>query len=191
MKEKNLWNKDHGEASNRLASYSQLSRRRQWQPTPVLLPGKSHGRRSLVGCHPWGHEESDMTEWIHFDFSLSCIGGGNGNPLLCSCLENPRDGGAWWAAVYGVAQSQTQLKRFSSSSKGIEIIESVLLSLWNYVRNQYQKIFENNAHIFKCNVTFINIFDLTIESLNKVRRLKKSRGWLPKRNHLNEKLISK
>ena len=68
------------------------SRRRQWHPTPVLLPGKSHGRRSLVGCSPWGLEESDTTERLHFHFSLSCIGGGNGNPLQCSCLENPRDG---------------------------------------------------------------------------------------------------
>ena len=67
----------------------------QWHPTPVLLPGKSHGRRSLVGCSPWGREESDMTERLHFQFSLSCIGKGNGNPLQCSCLENPRDGRAW------------------------------------------------------------------------------------------------
>ena len=90
--------------------------RRQWHPTPVLLPEKSHGRRSLVGCRPWGHEESDMTERLHFPFSLSCIGEGNGNPLQCSCLENLRDRGAWWAAVYGVAQSRTRLKRLSSSS---------------------------------------------------------------------------
>ena len=89
--------------------------RRQWQPTPVLLPGKSHGWRSLLGYSPWGQEESDLTERLHFHFSLSCIGEGNGNPLQCSCLENPRDGGAWWAAVYGVAQSQTQLQRLSSS----------------------------------------------------------------------------
>ena len=93
-----------------------LPRRRQWQLTPVLLPGKSHGRRSLVGCSPWGHEELDTTERLHFHLSLSCIGEGNGNPLQCSCLENPRDGGAWWAAVYGVAQSGTRLKRLSSSS---------------------------------------------------------------------------
>ena len=92
------------------------TRRRQWHPTPVLLPGKSHGQRSLVSCSPWGHEESDMTEWLHFHFSLSCIGGENGNPLQCSCLENPRDGGAWWAAVYGVTQSRTRLKWLSSSS---------------------------------------------------------------------------
>ena len=90
--------------------------RRQWHPTPVLLPGKSHGQRSLVGCSPWGREESDTTERLHFHFSLSCIGEGNGNPLQCSCLENPRDGVAWWAAVYGVAQSWTRLKRLSSSS---------------------------------------------------------------------------
>ena len=57
-----------------------------------------------------------MTEQLHFHFSLSCIGEGNGNPLQCSCLENPRDGGAWWAAISGVAQSQTRLKRLSSSS---------------------------------------------------------------------------
>ena len=86
------------------------------QPTPVLLPGKSHGQRSLVGCSPWGRSESDMTELLHFHFSLSRIGEGNGNPLRCSCLGNPRDGGAWWAAVYGVAQSWTRLKRLSSSS---------------------------------------------------------------------------
>ena len=93
-----------------------LSWRRWWHPTPVLLPGKSHGQRSLVGCSPWGREESDTTERLHFHFSLSCLEGGNGNPLQCSCLEDPRDGGAWWAAVYGVAQSQTRLKRLSSSS---------------------------------------------------------------------------
>ena len=90
--------------------------RRQWHPTPVLLPGKSHGQRSLEGCSPWGRWGSDMTEWLRFDFSLSCIGEGNGNPLQCSCLENPRDGGAWWAAIYGVAQSRMWLKRLSSSS---------------------------------------------------------------------------
>ena len=90
--------------------------RRQWQPTPVLLPGKSHGRRSLVGCSLWGCQELDMTERLHFHFSLLCIGEGNGNPLQYSCLENPRDGGAWSAAICGVAQSRTQLNRLSSSS---------------------------------------------------------------------------
>ena len=93
-----------------------LAMTRPWQATPVLLPGNSHGRRSLVGCSPWGRKESDTTERLHFHFSLSCIGEGNGNPLQCSCLENPRDGGAWQAALYGVTQSQTRLKRLSSSS---------------------------------------------------------------------------
>ena len=97
-------------------------RRRQWHPTPVLLPGKSQGRRSLVGCSPWGREESDTTERLHSHFSVSCIGEGNGNPLQCSCLENPRDGGAWWAAVYGVEQSRTRLKQLSSSSSSIKQI---------------------------------------------------------------------
>ena len=101
--------------SYQLAFYTGLCyfRRRQWQPTPVLMPGKSHGWRSLVGCNTWGFEESDTTEWLHFHFSLSCIGEGNGNPLQCSCLEKPRDGRAWWAAVYGVAQSWTRLKWLS------------------------------------------------------------------------------
>ena len=93
--------------------------RRQRPPTPVLLPGKSHRRRSLVGCSPWGRKKLDMTELLHFHFSLSCFGEGNGNPLQCSCLENPRDVGAWWAAVYGVAQSWTRLKRLSSSSSRV------------------------------------------------------------------------
>ena len=89
--------------------------RRKWHPTPVLLPGKSHGWRRLVGCSPWGHKESDMTERLHFHFSLSCTGKGNGNPLQCSCLENPRDGGAWWAAVYGNTQSWTRLSDLAAA----------------------------------------------------------------------------
>ena len=93
---------------------SQCYRRRQWQPTPVFLAGKSNGQRSLVGCSPWGCYELDMTERLHFHFSLSCIGEGSGSPLQCSCLENPRDGGAWRAAICGVAQSWTRLKRLSS-----------------------------------------------------------------------------
>ena len=110
------WAAVHGVAksqtrlSNFTLVFTFMHWRRKWQPTPVFLPGESHGWRSLVCCSPWGREESDMTERLHFHFSLSCIGEGNGNPLQCSCLENPRDGGAWWAAVYEVAQSQTQLK---------------------------------------------------------------------------------
>ena len=86
--------------------------RRNWQPTPVFLIGKSHGQRSL-DAHGV-EKESDMTERLHFHFSLSCIGDGNGNPLQCSRLENPRNGGAWWAAVYRVVQSWTRLKCLSS-----------------------------------------------------------------------------
>ena len=63
-----------------------------------------------VGYSPWSREESDTTEQLHFHFSLSYTGEGNGSPLQCSCLENPRDGGAWWAAIYGVAQIRTRLK---------------------------------------------------------------------------------
>ena len=87
-----------------------LPQRRQWHTTPVLLPGKYHRWRSLVSCSPWGLEESDMTERLHFHFSLLRIGEGNGNPLQCSCLENPRD---------GVTQSRTWLKWFSSSSRDL------------------------------------------------------------------------
>ena len=104
-------------SSEPFASSRSNIQRRQWHPTPVLFPGKSHGWRSLVGCSPWDREESDRTGRLHFHFSLSCIGEGNGNPLRCSCLENPRDGGAWWAAVCGVTQSRTRLKRLSSSSR--------------------------------------------------------------------------
>ena len=101
---------------SRLGDPYEQQRRRQWHPTPVLLPGKSHGWRSLVGCGPWRRWELDTTERLHFHFSLSCLGEGNGNPLQYSCRENPRVGGAWWAAIYGIAQSRTQLKRLSSSS---------------------------------------------------------------------------
>ena len=101
-----------------------MLRRGQWHPTPVLLPGKFHGGRSLVACSPWGREESDMTEWLDFHFSPSCTGEGNDNPLQCSCLENPRDGGAWWSAVYGVTQSRTRLKWLSSSISSISMADS-------------------------------------------------------------------
>ena len=105
-----------------------VRQRRQWHSSPLLLPGISHGRRSLVGCGPWGHEEPDTTERLHFHFSLSCIGEGNGNPLQCSCLENPRDGGAWWASVYGVTQSRTRLKWLSSSSSSNSM--GIWISYW-------------------------------------------------------------
>ena len=102
-----------------------------WMECLLLLPRDKHCSFtsysssmtlcSVVGCSPWGREESDTTEWLHFHFSRPCIGEGNGNPLQCSCLENPRDGGAWWAAVYGVAQSLTRLRRLSSSSSNNNI----------------------------------------------------------------------
>ena len=101
-----------------LALSSVIVWRRQWQPTPVFLPGKSHGQRRLVGYSPWGHEESDTTEWLHFCFSLSCTGEGNGNPLQYFSWRIPGMG-AWWAASYGVAQSQTRLTWLSSSSSVI------------------------------------------------------------------------
>ena len=89
--------------------------RRQWHPTPVLLPGKSHGRRSLEGCSPWGRWGLDTTEWLHFHFSLSCIHWRRKwqpTPVFLSGESQGR--GAWWAAVYGVAQSRTRLKWLSN-----------------------------------------------------------------------------
>ena len=121
----------------------------QWHPTPVLLPGESHGWRSLVGWSPWGCEELDTTEWLPFHFSLSCIGEGNGNPLQCSCLENPRDGGVWWAAVYGVAQSRTRLKWVSSSSYSLIIF---------HIMSSFPLLDIKIVISFKANVVVINIF---------------------------------
>ena len=94
--------------------------RRKWQPTPVFLPRESRIQKSLVGCCPWGHTGSNTTEGLSMH---ACIGEGNGNPLQCSCLENSRDGGAWWAAIYGVAQSRTRLKRPSSSSSSSSMVD--------------------------------------------------------------------
>ena len=135
-----------------------IYQRRQWHPTPVLLPGKSHGRQSLVGCSPWGRWESDRTEWLHFHFSLSCIGEGNGNPLRCSCLENPRDRGAWWASVYGVVQSQTQLKRLSSSkpiyafSVNLTSSDRLLTLQWEFRPSAISDIFSHSAHSQPTNI---------------------------------------
>ena len=88
--------------------------RRKWQPTPVFLPRESQGWGSLVGCRLWGHRVGHDWATSLSLFTL-CIGEGNGNPLQYSCLENPRDGGAWWAAFYVVAQSRTRPKWLSSS----------------------------------------------------------------------------
>ena len=125
--------------------------RRWWHPTPVLLPGKSHGQRSLVSCSPWGHKESDTTERLHFHFSFSCIGEGNGTPLQYSCLENPRDGRAWWAAVYGVAQSWTRLKWLSSSAVGNQLRMDNFISTFHgtaiFSWFQMLMIWNTNAHL--------------------------------------------
>ena len=121
-------------------------RRRQWHPTPVLLPGKSHGWRSLVGYSPCGCWESDTTERLYSHFSLACIGEGSGNPLPCSCLENPRDWGAWWASVYGVAQSRTQMKWLSSSSRHWrrDVYWTWRHGKWNYTneapKNEWKRV---------------------------------------------------
>ena len=94
---------------------------------------------------PWGRWESDTTEWLHFHFSLLCIGKRKGNPLQCSCLENPRDGGAWWAAIYGVTQSQTRLKWLSSSSSSNKEFKVVLLKMLSELgrrMNEHSKKFK-------------------------------------------------
>ena len=88
--------------------------------------------------------QSDTTKRLHFHFSLSCIGEGNGNPLQCSCLENPRDGGACWAAIYGVAQSRTRLKRLSSSSSSSSSNVSLIKMLKVYSYEQ--------RHLFWCSI---------------------------------------
>ena len=137
--------------------------------TPVLLPGKSHGWRSLEGCSPWGREESDRTEWLHFHFSLSCIGEGNGNPLQYPCLENPRDGGAWWAAVCGIAQSRTRLKRLSSSILTITVSnkcddgkEQIEKAEWmTYLHRQSLQLFFNQLHI-KCSLPIKKINSMSV-----------------------------
>ena len=123
-------------------SISQYSKSMQWQPTPVLLSGKSHGWRSLVGCSPWGSWELETTERLHFHFSLACIGKGNGNPLQYSCLENPKDRGAWWAAIYGVTQSRTRLKQLNRSSSMPEpvMLKKLKLKLWSFYESFYEDL---------------------------------------------------
>ena len=122
----------------RISVISAVMGRRKWQPTTVFLPGESRGWRSLVGCSPWGCWESDTTDRLHFRFSLLCIGEGNGNPPQYSCLENPRDRAAWWAAVYGVAQNRTQLKWLSLSSsicidKSVMWLGKIIKGFWIFV----------------------------------------------------------
>ena len=130
----------------------------------TLLPGKSHGRRSLVGFSPWSRQESDTTEQLHFLFSLSCIGEGNGNPLQYSCLENPRDEAAWWAAVYGDAESRTRLKQLSSSSSKV-----ILLSVqYNFKHFRVNRLITLNHLI----LTAIPCGRIIIISVSQVRELR-------------------
>ena len=114
----NLWQKMQ-EYIMEKKQFIQLVVEKAMAPHSSTLAWKIPWMEELVGCRPWGPKESDSTEQLHFHFSLSCTGEGNGNPLQCSCLENPRNGGAWWAAIYGVAQSRTRLKRLSGSSSSI------------------------------------------------------------------------
>jgi len=113
-----------------------------------------------------GSLESDMTEQLHFHFSLSCIGEGNGDPLQCSCLENPRDRRAWWAAVYEVAQSRTRLKRLSSSSS-----RSQLGCLW--------KGHKDGAEAAEIRLQAVGLFGLEEQNLSKHDQnpLRKKQHW--------------
>ena len=113
-----------------------LSQEKAMAPHSSSLAWKIHGQRSLLSYSPWGREESDTTERLHFQFSLACIGEGNGNPLQCSCLENPRDKEAWWAAFHWVAQSRTRLKRLSRCFSGTLLLfwwSSGCLAIWSLV----------------------------------------------------------
>ena len=107
---------------------------REGNGTPLqysCLENPMDGGAWKAEVHGVTKSRSQLSDWFHFHFSLSCIGEGNGNPLQCSCLGNPRDGGAWWAAVYGVAQSQTRLKWLSSS------ILTILNNCWMRVPHFY------------------------------------------------------
>ena len=111
-----------------------------------------------------------MTEQLHSDFSLSCIGEGNGNPLQCSCLENPRDGGAWWAAVYGVAQGQTRLKWLSSSSSILQFPECLYLN--ENISNHLLVSFVPGAEVIPTSMTEIFVIYVFMEGESQ-----RWRGW--------------
>ena len=136
----------HTTWSNRIWIWTQVAWRRQWHPTPVLLPGKSHGRGSLVlqslGLQQVGHDWAASLSLFTF-----IIGEGDGNPLQGSCLENPRDRGAWWAAVYGVARSRTWLKRLSSCSS--KESDTKRLSTWPLLLRMYNIVKYNNVDFWE------------------------------------------
>ena len=126
-------------------------RRRQWHPTPVVLPGKSHRRRSLKGCSPWGYEESDTTERLHFPFSLSCIGEGNGNPLQCSWLENPRDGepgGLPSMGSHRVGHDWSDLAAVAAAENGVSM-RNTLLALLNFFVIAFRSIICSCTRVFR------------------------------------------
>ena len=107
----------------------QVCWRRQWHHTPVLLPGKSHGRRSLVGCSPWSCEELDTTERLHFHFSLSCIGEGNGKPLQCSSWRIPgtgEPGGLPSMGLHGVGHDWSDLAAAAAALRGLWFPQSIM-----------------------------------------------------------------
>ena len=154
---------------------------RYMKTTPVLLPGKSHGWKNLVGCSLWGRSDSDMTERLHFHFSLSCIGEGNGNPLQSSCLENPRDGEAWWAAVSGVAQSRTRLKRLSSSSSSSDH-QNDLISILYYLRKTKNIYISSIITFFLLNIEMVKNLANNAEDVGSIPgsgRSPRVRKWQP------------
>ena len=133
--------------------------------TPVLLPGKSYGQRSLEGCSPWGRWGLDTTEWFHFHFSLSCIGEGNSNSLQCSCLENPRDSGAWWAAIYGVAQSRTRPKWLSSSSSMYHLLSlKEFYKPYAFLELEWYSRKDKLRHLFMCILLHVQVNKIDFNS---------------------------
>jgi len=134
---------------------------------------------TLASKIPWTEEpgrlqsmgslESGTTERLPFHFSLSCIGEGNGNPPQCSCLENPGDGGAWWAATYGVAQSRTRLKRLSRSSSRLWLgkVDSIILIFWACVGNCFVAEFLVSSYNFLTCLKNVPSFTVGYKILNR------------------------
>ena len=122
--------------------------RRQWHPTPVLLPGKSHGWRILVGYSPWGRWGLDTTEQLHFHFSFLCIGEGNGNPLQCSCLGNPRTGEPGGLPSMGLHRVGHDWSDFILSCLGHSVLFLVCwVFLWRKCFRLYQMFFLNHVEM--------------------------------------------
>ena len=144
-----------------------------------------------MGCSPWGREESDTTERLHFHFSLSCIGEGNGNPLQCSCLENPRDGGAWWAAVSGVAQSQTRLKRLSSNSSTPSQVHTEHSPRWDHILGHKSNLSKfNKIEIMSSIFSDCNTMRLDINYKKKKRTVENTKAWRLNITFLNNEQVT-